>query len=169
MYAEITVFFPYLFDPAACATEVFKIASRWVCRFGLAAYVQSENLCKPRVTFMMSPFASTVPTYRSITIWCSMMLRASTPILLKQNGRFVPEFHPPVIISNRDEVAFYVKHVYVHFWCRKTVQPAAKYLWTWTFLHLLNFRSCWTTWLRVPLCRFAFHELCLRSYFGDFE
>lgn len=48
------------------------------------------------------------------------------------------------------------KHTFnVHLWCRKTVRPAAKFLWTCTFPLLPNSRRCWTTWLRVPPCRFS--------------
>lgn len=54
------------------------------------------------------------------------------------------------------KLAFCETLVYVHFWCRKTVQPAAKYLWTCTFLHLPHSRRWWTTWLRVLPCTFAF-------------
>lgn len=56
--------------------------------------------------FLILPFASAVPIYLSITTWSSMMLTACTPTLLKQNGRFVPEFHLPVHVCYSDKIAF---------------------------------------------------------------
>lgn len=75
-------------DPAACATEVFKIASRWVniCLEVLSTKIHNTNVS------LTWPVLRAVPTYLSITTWSSMMLTACTPTPLKQNGRFVPDF-----------------------------------------------------------------------------
>ena len=104
---------------------------------------------------MISPFPFAVPTYLSITTWSSMMWTAYTHTLLRQNGRFVPQLHRPFHVYYRDQGAFWMKYVCVHCCCRKTVQPAVKYLWTCTLLLLPNSRKCSSTSLRALPCKFV--------------
>lgn len=104
-----------LFEPAACATEVFKIASRWVCRLCLAAICTKWFFfyiyCTCLSPCIMIPFPSPVPIYLSITTWSSMMLMASTPTLLRQKGRFVSRLYLLVHVFYSDQFTFWLRYV----------------------------------------------------------
>lgn len=96
--------------PSCLCNRSFQTSVKVSLQVLLSSHIHKVKICVNSVRlsslFIVLSFASTVPIHLSITTWSSMTLTASTPTLLKQNERFVPEFRLLLLASYSDKVAF---------------------------------------------------------------